>query len=219
VTEQRVDLQRFPEVWWRRWCWCWLVVSRLALATLTPHARQPRAKATQLHLTCRSHGTSHAPRDDTIPFQRLTPTARLPTPVPNLRSWTDIFVCLEQGKAGQPRTETDKHSELAIAVLLCSLLTWSYLCGAAILKICHFQWPLSRMLTVHCEVCYTLWRRRLPSRYTITRMSKVRLSSQHPQMPNSSSVPFFSVALRPNAGHGLLILEVSTSHTTTHHSR
>jgi hypothetical protein len=28
---------------------------------------------------------------------------------------------------------------------------------------------------------------------------------------------FFSVALRPNAGHGLLILEVSRSHTTTHH--
>jgi len=32
---------------------------------------------------------------------------------------------------------------------------------------------------------------------------------------------FFSppVALRPNAGHGLLILEVSRSHITTHHSR
>jgi hypothetical protein len=31
---------------------------------------------------------------------------------------------------------------------------------------------------------------------------------------------FFSpVALRPNAGHGLLILEVSRSHTTTHHIR
>jgi hypothetical protein len=30
---------------------------------------------------------------------------------------------------------------------------------------------------------------------------------------------FFSVALRPNAGHGLLILEVSRPHTTTHHSR
>ena len=29
----------------------------------------------------------------------------------------------------------------------------------------------------------------------------------------------FSVALRPNAGHGLLILEVSRSHTTTQHSR
>jgi len=29
---------------------------------------------------------------------------------------------------------------------------------------------------------------------------------------------FFSMALRSNAGHGLLILEVSRSHTTTHHS-
>jgi hypothetical protein len=29
----------------------------------------------------------------------------------------------------------------------------------------------------------------------------------------------FLVALRPKAGHGLLILEVSRSHTTTHHSR
>jgi len=29
----------------------------------------------------------------------------------------------------------------------------------------------------------------------------------------------FPVALRPNAGHGLLILEVSWSHTTTRHSR
>ena len=32
-------------------------------------------------------------------------------------------------------------------------------------------------------------------------------------------VYFFLVALRPNAGHGLLIHEVSRSHTTTHHSR
>ena len=30
---------------------------------------------------------------------------------------------------------------------------------------------------------------------------------------------FFFVALRPNVGHGLLILEVSRSHTMTHHSR
>jgi hypothetical protein len=29
----------------------------------------------------------------------------------------------------------------------------------------------------------------------------------------------FFVTLRPNAGHGLLILSVSRSHTTTHHSR
>ena len=33
-------------------------------------------------------------------------------------------------------------------------------------------------------------------------------------------VIFFLMALQPNAGHGLLILdEVSISHTTTHHSR
>ena len=30
---------------------------------------------------------------------------------------------------------------------------------------------------------------------------------------------FFAVALRPYVGHGLLILEVSRSHTTTHHRR
>ena len=30
---------------------------------------------------------------------------------------------------------------------------------------------------------------------------------------------FFSVALRPNVGHGLRVLEVSRSHTATHHSR
>ena len=30
---------------------------------------------------------------------------------------------------------------------------------------------------------------------------------------------YFFVALRPNAGHDLLIFEVSRSHTTTHHSR
>jgi hypothetical protein len=30
---------------------------------------------------------------------------------------------------------------------------------------------------------------------------------------------FFPVALRPNAGHGLLIIEVSRSHKTTHHIR
>jgi len=29
----------------------------------------------------------------------------------------------------------------------------------------------------------------------------------------------FPVALRPNASHGLRILEVSRSHTATHHSR
>jgi hypothetical protein len=36
---------------------------------------------------------------------------------------------------------------------------------------------------------------------------------------NSLNNQIFPVALRPNAGHGLLILEVSRSHATTHHSR
>jgi hypothetical protein len=36
---------------------------------------------------------------------------------------------------------------------------------------------------------------------------------------NDICIIFFSVALRPNADHSLLILEVSRSHTTTHHSR
>jgi len=35
------------------------------------------------------------------------------------------------------------------------------------------------------------------------------------QLPTFYSFTSFSVALRPNAGHGLLILEVSRSHTTT----
>ena len=39
------------------------------------------------------------------------------------------------------------------------------------------------------------------------------------RISTQSIVTFFAVALRPNAGHGLLILEISRSHTTTHHSR
>jgi hypothetical protein len=38
-------------------------------------------------------------------------------------------------------------------------------------------------------------------------------------MDGSMNVKFFFVALRPNAGHGLLILDVSRIHITTHHSR
>ena len=41
-------------------------------------------------------------------------------------------------------------------------------------------------------------------------------STTTPYLPFSF---FFAVALRPNAGHGLLILEVSRSHTRTDHSR
>ena len=36
---------------------------------------------------------------------------------------------------------------------------------------------------------------------------------------NEIGVLLFAVALRPNAGQGLLILDVSRSHTTTQHSR
>ena len=39
------------------------------------------------------------------------------------------------------------------------------------------------------------------------------------QLKLTSHLFFFAVTLRPNAGHGLLILEVSRSHTTTHQSR
>jgi len=35
----------------------------------------------------------------------------------------------------------------------------------------------------------------------------------------SITLHIFFVVLRPNASHGLLILEVSRSHKTTHHSR
>jgi len=38
------------------------------------------------------------------------------------------------------------------------------------------------------------------------------------QQPINNCI-FLSVTLRPNAGQGLLILEVSRSHTTTYHSR
>jgi len=53
-------------------------------------------------------------------------------------------------------------------------------------------------------------------------------SKYSPHQCEISSIPlypsliysfFFAVALRPNAGHGLLILEFSRSHTVTHHSR
>jgi len=35
----------------------------------------------------------------------------------------------------------------------------------------------------------------------------------------SQIMTFFLVALGPNAGYGLIIYEVSRSHTMTHHSR
>ena len=47
-----------------------------------------------------------------------------------------------------------------------------------------------------------------------------RRESLYPLMPCAEiTAIFFSVALQPHAGHGLLILEVYKSHTTTQHSR
>ena len=49
----------------------------------------------------------------------------------------------------------------------------------------------------------------------------INVPSQRPdgQLYEERIILFPPVALRPNAGHGLLILEVSRSHKTTHHSR
>ena len=53
-----------------------------------------------------------------------------------------------------------------------------------------------------------------PARSTLT--TQVTL----PQLKITTTLLiFFPVVMWPNAGHGLLILEVSRSHTTTHHSR
>jgi hypothetical protein len=46
----------------------------------------------------------------------------------------------------------------------------------------------------------------------------VLLESVH-KIKSAKAQEFFFVALRPNAGHGFLILEVFRSHTTTHHNR
>ena len=52
----------------------------------------------------------------------------------------------------------------------------------------------------------------------LTRLSRTRYPLNKYYFSKSSSTVFF-MALRPSTGHGLLILEVSRSHTTTHHSR
>ena len=44
-------------------------------------------------------------------------------------------------------------------------------------------------------------------------------SSRTARKTKSRKTIFFSLAQQPNAGHGRLILDVSTSHTMTHHSQ
>ena len=53
----------------------------------------------------------------------------------------------------------------------------------------------------------------------ITPTHSVRCESTAEFPKKNVFIYFFCVALRPNVGHGLLNLEVSRSHTTTHHSR
>jgi len=51
-----------------------------------------------------------------------------------------------------------------------------------------------------------------------TKFKKIKVLANYESNQQDATV-FFFVALRPNAGHGLLSLEVSRSHTTTQHSR
>jgi len=54
----------------------------------------------------------------------------------------------------------------------------------------------------------------------VTKLLKLQLSEDDADtLKRVGVLTFFFVALRPNAGHGLFILEVSRSHTTTLHSR
>ena len=52
-----------------------------------------------------------------------------------------------------------------------------------------------------------------------TVLQHTRRVTQQVLKQHTSCIYIYILALRSNAGHGLLILEVSTSHTMTHHSR
>jgi len=55
---------------------------------------------------------------------------------------------------------------------------------------------------------------------TRSRVTYIKLNWKLIPLCNSNDISFFfPMALRPNAGHDLLIIEVSRSHTTAHHSR
>ena len=97
--------------------------------------------------TCNTDSPCQAPScksDVTPPHSQVT--RHLATPSPSNashqlhdflhQSWIRVREQIFLSVSEQPRTETDRHSEAAISLLLYSLLTWGYLCWEAILKIC-----------------------------------------------------------------------------------
>jgi len=83
---------------------------------------------------------------------------------------------------------------------------------------CYVIRTLTALWTVQIEVFYTCSGRCVKD-ISYTHANKYANYKIYTFPGKYSIYIFFSVALRPNAGHGLLILEVSISHTTTQHSR
>jgi len=68
----------------------------------------------------------------------------------------------------------------------------------------HFNWPLPALSHDVLQILIF-----------VTANTTLRFLKRQQTVPTYC---FFFVALRPNAGHGIHILEVSRAHTTTHHS-
>jgi hypothetical protein len=112
------------------------------------------------------------------------------------------------------------------------LWPWNYNRGSGTLLYLHLAWhiPYTLNLLPRLEVPVSIfWRLGMRQTHrqtscTITYRSYILTSAQN-IVTFESTVPlhylyiFFFMALRPNAGHGLLILDVSRSHTTKHYSR
>ena len=85
--------------------------------------------------------------------------------------------------------------------------------GRPIPKRCVERLGLNPLLSLYIARNYTYY-------YVLTSTSSFSLRADFTiKRRGNKNYYFFSVALRPNAGHGPLILDVSRSHKTTHHSR
>ena len=80
----------------------------------------------------------------------------------------------------------------------------------------------SPRITISASMTHTM-HHQSPPVWLTPRITNLRQYDSHHTSTISHNVTqtthLFVLALRPNAGHGLLILDVSRSHTTTHHSR